>query len=124
MRLGTASRIWHRMGIINHTVEKHQELIEANTARVSMLTDLAEVQQGNMEQLNADDKSLGAVLVSGSEMIETVAGLLVDLMSDVVVIADHVGHPEIVDGIDGRADIAAALMKMQKERRNDDEPGI
>ncbi len=116
MRLGTASRIWHRMGIINREVEKHQAALEGHQQIIEDHTKvLGEILDSQLE--------MATVVVKNSELADYIAefatdmaGLLVDLMADVNELAKRTGNPHIAERIDARADIAGAMLKLQNER--------
>ncbi len=100
MRLGTKANIFHRLGLLNARIKRSEE------------------SQGAM----------AAVVVKNSELADYIAqfatdmaGLLVDLMADVNELAKRTGNPHIAERIDARADIAAAMLKLQSERINSDE---
>lgn len=95
--------MWHRMGLINHDVQSHHKT-------------LGEILDNEIE--------MAAIIKKNSELADYIAtfavdmaGLLVDLMADVHQLAALTGHPEIGERIDARADIAAAMLKLQSEWR-------
>ncbi len=107
MRLGTKANIFHRLGLINGQVQAHQEILD--------------------ELLDGQLKMAGVVVKNSefanyiAEFSTDMAGLLVDLMADVNEMGKRTGNPHIAERIDARADIAAAMLKLQSERINSDE---
>ncbi len=95
MRLSTKSNIFHRLGLLN--------------ARI--------------KQIEEGQGAMAAVVVKNSELADYIAqfatdmaGLLVDLMADVNELAGIARADHIAERIDARADIAAAMLKLQNER--------
>lgn len=111
MRLSTKARLWQRMGTLNSFLVEQQRQLDGHH-------DL-------LDTILGDQLEIVDVVTKNSELAKRLAefsvdmaGLLVDLMSDVKELADLTGYPEIGERINARADIASAMLKLRNEAQN------